>query len=551
MSESNAVVNFMGGNSYTMDPLKTLKLVLTSLIRGESQSYRFSPNSKKFKGSYLFQELYDSTEDTMDTVNYFDDCLQKAIDYDFEGCIELIEPLRHDYGMRLNTQALVSALILHPKRVEFNKTHPTVLRKAILTASHIPTDLCSQFAFLKKSGKPIPSIWKRACADKLEEMSRYHYGKYLHGSKTGSGEKVKEMNKLEKASLVDLIRLTHPRGDKNTTINELVKNGKIEVADEDETWERLKSSGKTWREIIDQIKLPHMALLRNLRNILEEMSIATDQSDVETILSDIFTRLENGVVHGRQFPFRYYSAYLALKESTSISRKHREAGLICLNNCMVKSLDTIPQLNGRVDCLADNSGSAKGAFTSEYGSIAVSTIANLSSLLTCLRATRGGSVWVFGDKLQEYKVNEKPILEQLDEINKIGDGIGQCTENGIWLFFKNAIKNKIIYDTIFIYSDQQAGHGGLYAISSELPEMKELNGTIVDNRFNSQYVDVLKLVNRYREQVKRDINLFSVQVAGYDNSVLPDLLYRGAVLSGWTGKEALLASKMIDIFDKN
>ena len=46
------------------------------------------------------------------------------------------------------------------------------------------------------------------------------------------------------------------------------------------------------------------------------------------------------------------------------------------------------------------------------------------------------------------------------------------------------------------------------------------------------------------------VNLFSVQVAGYDNSVLPENLYRGAILAGWTGKEPLYARAIIDAWDQ-
>ena len=42
------------------------------------------------------------------------------------------------------------------------------------------------------------------------------------------------------------------------------------------------------------------------------------------------------------------------------------------------------------------------------------------------------------------------------------------------------------------------------------------------------------------------LNVFSVQVAGYDNSVTPENIYRGAILSGWTGKEVLFAQKIIN-----
>jgi hypothetical protein len=46
------------------------------------------------------------------------------------------------------------------------------------------------------------------------------------------------------------------------------------------------------------------------------------------------------------------------------------------------------------------------------------------------------------------------------------------------------------------------------------------------------------------------VNVFSVQVAGYDNSALPENLYRGAVLTGWTGKESQYAQAIIETWDQ-
>ena len=63
------------------------------------------------------------------------------------------------------------------------------------------------------------------------------------------------------------------------------------------------------------------------------------------------------------------------------------------------------------------------------------------------------------------------------------------------------------------------------------------------------YIDVLALVEKYRQTVNAKVNVFSVQVAGYDNSVLPENLYRGAILAGWTGKEPIYAKAIIDTWD--
>jgi hypothetical protein len=135
------------------------------------------------------------------------------------------------------------------------------------------------------------------------------------------------------------------------------------------------------------------------------------------------------------------------------------------------------------------------------------------------------------------------ILSQLKETSERGKEQGGGTENGIWLFWDKAIREKIHYDTVFVYSDMQAGHGGLYGV--RLSEYKDF----VHKRGGS-YIDVLALVEKYRQTVNPKVNVFTVQVAGYDNSVLPENLYRGAILAGWTGKESTFAKAVSDTWDQ-
>jgi hypothetical protein len=147
--------------------------------------------------------------------------------------------------------------------------------------------------------------------------------------------------------------------------------------------------------------------------------------------------------------------------------------------------------------------------------------------------------------LEEYVVTKEPILEQLEKVNNIGNDIGGRTETGVWLFWEKFILSGNRLDTVFIYSDMQAGTGELYVDSSEALKLKQRGAALN----YGAHVDVLKLVQIYRETVNPKTNVFSVQVAGYDNSILPDILYRGAMLSGWTGKEAKLAYEMSELWD--
>ncbi len=636
----------MEGKSFKLNPLQSLKVVCTSMICGESQYYRRADSkgvkdSAKFLEHFLFPEFYDESESAKD---YFEKIVSDALDHDFEGSLQFVAKLRNEYLMRLNSNYLIAKATHHPKRVEFNKANPKVFKTAIEQVGCIPTDWTTQYKLLKESGKPIPTIWKRAIADKLHCMSAYHAAKYLHGSKTkgkvskakvvprpnvqgftesvGHGKSeiftegafgskddvgvlhenlpvdepleegeireeapiVEDEEKTRKqtlANMVDLVRITHPKP--TDVINQLVKTGKVVVADDEQTWEKLRSAKKTWSEICMQIRLPHMALLRNLRNILEEYATRQDTEEAMYEIELLTEQLVNGVKGGKQFPFRYFSAYKMLKstgnegvdseyasrrrpkasksekaeeskdgkkeltqEQRLIFEKMRTIFLDGLNRCVLESVECIPPMKGRVECLSDNSGSSRGGMVSEYGTVKVFEIANLSAILTAYRATQGGSVWVFGDKLEEYVVTKKPILEQLKEVNALGNTVGAGTETGVWLFWEKFIKDAARLDNVFIYSDMQAGTGGLYVEGCELSKLQQMGAAIQ----NGTQVDVLKLVQIYRERVNPKVNVFSVQVAGYDNTILPDILYRGAILSGWTGKEAKLAYEMSTLWDE-
>jgi hypothetical protein len=299
------------------------------------------------------------------------------------------------------------------------------------------------------------------------------------------------------------------------------------------TWETLKSSGKNWSEIIKMIEIPHMALLRNLRGIFTEIND-------RTLTAVILEKLKAGVTKGKQFPFRYWSAYKAVEESEI---NNKQLVLDGIEECIDISIANMPKLEGRVACLSDNSGSAWGAFSSEYGTVTVAEIANLSSLITSLRSDQG-EVGVFGDNISLQEVSKRNgLLTQLKETSQRGKLQGGGTENGIWLFWDKAIKEKIHYDTVFVYSDMQAGHGNLYGT-----DQREYQ-KYVHKKNGGSYIDVLALVQTYRDEVNPKVNVFCVQVGGYNNAVLPENLYRGAILAGWTGKESVFAKALIDIWD--
>lgn len=520
--EGAAVENFMGGTSYKLNPLQTLKIVAASSIFGEPQYYRDGEGSPKTIKNHMTLMQYsifnEMLKDKKTAPEVFTSAIDAALDFDFKGTLELALELRKEYFMRLNPAVIFVRASVHPSRVKFNEENPGFMKTLGKSIAYRPDDLTNQFdyyMYVNGSKNGLPSLVKRAWSEKLTEFSRY------------------QLNKYKGKKLIDLVRVSHAW---SADIDELMKTGTLKVEDSEQTWETLRSAGKTWKEILDTIDIPHMALLRNLRGIFTEIK------DI-SVAREVCEKLKKGVKNGKQFPFRYYSAYKALDNGVN----HRQLLLDTLEECMDISVANMPKLSGTTACLSDNSGSSWGTMNSEYGSTHVAEIANLSSLITAMQSDEG-YVGVFGDRLSLKAVSKRNgLLGQLAETSSRGKSQGGGTENGIWLFWDQAIKNKIHYDNVFIYSDMQAGHGGLYGTNpSEYKEFLHSGGMYGGGRM----IDVLALVRKYRKTVNPKVNVFSVQVAGYDNAVLPENLYRGAILAGWTGRECHYADALIKTWNE-
>lgn len=86
------------------------------------------------------------------------------------------------------------------------------------------------------------------------------------------------------------------------------------------TWERqisLRGNVKdVWEELIERQKLPFMAMLRNLRNVIKSGISEDHHRQVLNRLMD-----KKSVIRSRQFPFRFLSAYKVILELESILGK--------------------------------------------------------------------------------------------------------------------------------------------------------------------------------------------------------------------------------------
>ena len=513
------VINFMGGDSYVINPLDTLKMISASSIFGEPSYYRGSDKSPSYVVNKLIKDFSVIPEEFegKKTNEIFETAIDAALDFDFGATLDWAVELRQDYMMRLNPQVIMVRAAIHPKREAWTKENPGKFAEINNMVMRRADEPMSQMAYYlyKNNGKKnnIPSIIKRSWAASLGKLNRYKVAKY----------------KNHEIGMINAVRLCHANSE---VIDELMINGTVEVKEEDKTWENLRSAGKSWKEIFETVNMGHMAMLRNLRGVFTEVE---DSKFCARYLAE----LKDGVVGGKQFPFRYYSAIRAVEQSKC---NHKPMIIDALEECLDIALENFPKLKGKTMCLSDNSGSAWGSFNSEYGSVTVAEIDNLSSVITAACSDEG-YVGKFGDKLITKPISKRRgILQQTKDLtsNRCGD-VGGATEGGIWEFFKKAIDNKEHWDNIFIYSDMQAGHGGLFGTSTQAKQYKAGGYGV-----NYDHINVFKLVQDYRKKVNPKVNVFTIQTAGYNNTLVPEYAYRTNIMYGWTGKEAVFADAMIN-----
>lgn len=511
----SAEVNYMGGTSYKLSSLETLKMVLASSIFGEPKYYipsKIESTTNIHPKDFLIRYNHTTVESEIESI------IDKALGEDFKGVLDFVVELRKNFYMRMNPAVILVRAAVHPKREEFTRKYPAYYKEIVKSFALRPDDLTNMveyFLFLDKK-KTIPSVMKRAIANSLEEMKAWQIEKYQN---RGIG-------------LIDVVRLVHAN---NETIDSLMRNGKIQE-DEFINWKNLRSSGVSWDDILKK----YLNLLSH-DDILNQMINIANSVDIE-MLKNVLQHFITTAKKSKIFPYRYLLLTRLINQS-SLDDNKKEFIKSAIESALVVSLKEQPRLKGKTAILVDNSGSARHGLPSVESNATIADIGNLSASIIGSLSDEA-DLFVFGNKLEKaytYETNKGPVsLTHVASIlDKVGNTVGQDTENGIWLFYKEMLETKTVYDNIFILSDMQAGQGELYGINEF--DYKEFC-------CNSRYIDIHKLTQEYRRKVNPKVNYFSVQIAGYKNSILPQYIYRGANLYGWTGKEAFFASKYIDMW---
>ncbi|MCK9279309.1 MAG: hypothetical protein M0P71_01705 [Melioribacteraceae bacterium] len=499
--------NFMNGKSYNVSPFIRLQMVAASCFMGEPQYYK-KAGTKYSTIEYIEKVLGShSTNDWkgLNSVEIIEKTIDECLSIDVEKTLIIAESLRVEDYMRETPQVILVRAAVHK-----NQKGTGLVNKYGLRICIRGDEPATGLAYLLKAfgRKSIPNSLKKVWKSVLESLTDYEIAKYKMGSR--------------EVRTIDVVRICHAN---SASINKLMSGNAKEfntyrsiISNSDNSTSEAREIN--WRKVVE--KSGHMALLRNIRNFVKN----------GIPVSYFSNKLKNGVLEGKQFPFRYYNAMIENNGNGYVKN--------CLEECMDIAINNMPKFEGRVMSLCDNSGSATSSKLSTLGNTSVSTVANLMGIITAKCFSKGGQLGLFGDKLSIDDVNpSRGVLSTLQTIEEKSRWVGGGTEHGAWLFWDYATKNNEHYDYVFVYSDMQAGHGGLYGSDNSY-----INYIYPGTR---NYIDIPKLISEYRKKVNPNVKVFLVQVAGYEDTLIPEFYKNTYILGGWSENILKFAKKMEQI----
>ncbi len=200
-----------------------------------------------------------------------------------------------------------------------------------------------------------------------------------------------------------------------------------------------------WEELIASRKLGYMALLRNLRNILQAGVSGASIEAVCAYLAD-----EQAVQASKQLPFRFLSAY---RELSAVQSGYTSLVLDALETAVRASVAKVPGFNlyTKVVVACDVSGSMQTPVSAK-SSVKLYDIGLLLGMLLqskCKNVVNG----MFGDTWKTVQLPAKNVLQNVDAFYKREGEVGYST-NG-FLVIQDLVKRRYVTDKVMLFTDVQ------------------------------------------------------------------------------------------------
>lgn len=377
-------------------------------------------------------------------------------------------------------------------------------------------ELLAAYQMLYGEKSPWSRQMMKGIGDCFNKFDEFQFSKY---------------NRDGKFRLKDALFLAHPKA-KNKAQSKLfdkIAEDKLKVADTWETTltatgedmkdaseeEKAEAKSDSWATLIEEKKLGHMALLRNLRNLLDAN---LDKKTLATAAKQLCD--EKAVRNGKQFPFRYLAAYQEIQ-------KHGTPGasvfLDALEDAIAIAGGNIPGFSPSDEILiaSDVSGSMGGTI-SDKSKISVRKVGLMLGAM--LRAyCKNVQMGVFADHFVPIPTSKHTgIIETCLKLDENAYGSGGGTNGGSILAY--ALNNDVKADKVLIFTDCEMW-----------------GETYVSN--DGRRLSFEQMWDLYKKKVP-EARLYIVNVAGYGTT--PVSLKRKDVVyvAGWTEKVFSLLEMM-------
>lgn len=444
----NKTTNKSGHIAYAMaDKPKLVTQVLTSFF-GEN----------KFYG--------DTTDDLIVTAN----AVIKAYP---QFVANLARYARKEIHLRSVSHAL-TALIAH--NVESKPFIKEVVSDVVERADDITEILA---CYLAMFGKPIPNGLKKALANALTGFNEYQVAKYNGGNK--------------EVKFKDVLKLTHakPQTDAQQKLFNDIINDTLPKA---ERWEteisQYGNTAEVWARLIDENKLGYMAMLRNLRNIIN-----AQPSNIERVYERLADK--SAVLNSKQLPFRFYAAYREVAQLATSGSKVLDV----LETAIEHSIENLPKLKGTTVIAIDTSGSM-GCGISRNSSIRCADIAMLLAAMAS-HICENAIVYSFDTNIRKVHVTSRGgIIQTAQRIPFVGGG------TNISLPLCAMIYDKIKADRLIILSDNEINCGYTWTCQ--------------------RFADI------YRREINPNLWVHAVDLQGYGTQQF--IGARTNIITGWSEK---------------
>lgn len=500
----DATVNHEEGLAFTLDPRSTLHTRVVSSFVGEKQFYQSAEAGD--------QSLVDAV------------LAVAAIDPEF--VLRLAAYARQVMHIRSTPIVLLAEAAAIPACKPFvRKWTPAIIQRAD-EPGEVIAYWVKRHGAIGSQGTTggdhgLPDCLKKGIADALTRFGEYHFAKY---DRDGS------------VKLRDVLRITHPKpstpersalyrylvkGEIDATLlpklaarAALLRKGEFDAEAQalavtaDATWEVVTSKFGTKPEIWNAAKLPFMAGIRNLANLLKAGALeALDR--VIAMLQD-----PTHVQRSHQLPFRFYTAYRTVEALSGVDPLRKQRVLDALVVALELSVANLPRLSGVTFVTADNSGSMDHAL-SERSVVHYRDVANLLASIAhtmCEEAVTS----VFGtNHVFVTPVRKDSVLTNMARFAAAGDSGG----TNAYLTIRDLRERGTVVDRIILLSDMQC-----YDTQARADWCGGPSGSLAE-----------ELV-KYRSSVNPRVVLYSVDLAGYGTAQFPGDDKRVALLSGWSEK---------------